>query len=65
MMTPEQRVTKIRSIIRNVEKAMDNPYCDQLRILRIAFLEITQVVGAQNSGRRVAKKVSLTSEDVA
>lgn len=56
MLTPEERLGRIRSIIRKVELEMDRSLeCDQLSLLRSAFVEIIQVVGPQKSGvRKVA-----------
>jgi len=52
MLTPEERLNRIRSIIRRVESEMDSPVCDQLPLLRSAFVEIIQAVGPQCSGAR-------------
>jgi hypothetical protein len=60
MLTPEERLSRIRSIIRKVESEMDSPECDQLPLLRSAFVEIIQVVGPQKSG---ARKVAYERRD--
>ena len=55
MLTPEERLSQIRSIIRRVETKMDSPACDQLPLLRSAFVEIIQAAGPQCSGSRGVK----------
>ena len=55
-MKPEERLAKIRSIIRDAEKAMDSPWCDQLPLLRQAILEISIAAGPQMSGKSKRRK---------
>lgn len=51
-MKAEDRLTKIRSIIRETEDALDRIDCDQLPLLRQAFLDIIIAAGPQHSGRK-------------
>jgi len=51
-MNAEERLAKIRSVIRETEEALDKINCDQLSLLRSAFLEIILAAGPQGSGRR-------------
>jgi len=51
-MNAEDRLCKIRSIIHETENALDRINCDQLVVLRTAFLEIILATGPQRSGRR-------------
>lgn len=52
MMTAEERLIKIRSIIREAEEAFNRVDCNQLVVLRSAFLDIILAAGPQPSGRR-------------
>lgn len=52
-MTPEQRLSKIRSIIKSLERQMDlDPDIDQMPILREAVVQIVIALGPQISGKR-------------
>jgi len=55
-MDAEERLRRIRSIIRETEKQMDDPECDQLPLLRTAIVDIIMVVGPQKSGFRKPRK---------
>lgn len=54
MLNPDERLSRIRSIIRKVEFEMESVEVDQLFLLRSAFVEIIKVVGPQCSGKRKA-----------
>lgn len=51
-MTSEERLAKIRSVIREAEEAFNRVDCDQLVALRSAFLDIILAAGPQPSGRK-------------
>ena len=51
-MEDSDRVRMVRSIIRKTETAMDDVDCNQLSLLRDAFVEIIQCIGPQKSGVR-------------
>lgn len=51
-MDAEDRLKKIRSIIRETERNLELPACDQLSLLRSAFVAIIQAAGPQSSGSR-------------
>ena len=56
-MIAEDRLRRIRSIIRETERQMDDdPNCDQLPLLRIAFMDIIMAVGPQKSGNRLPRE---------
>lgn len=52
MLNSDERLSRIRSIIRKVEFEMESIEVDQLFLLRSAFVEIIRVVGPQCSGKR-------------
>jgi hypothetical protein len=55
-MDAEERLRRIRSIIRETEKKMDDPNCDQLPLLRTALVEIIMAAGPQKSGTQKPRK---------
>ena len=67
MLTPEERLTRIRSIIRKVEDDMDRHVeCDsafQLVLFRTAFVAIIQAAGPQRSGKRLPNERRDTIEE--
>jgi hypothetical protein len=60
-LSPDKRLAKIRSIIREVEDAIDKSGCDQLSLFRSAFMDIILAAGPQPSGRKKKKCEAETS----
>jgi len=52
IITAEDRLRKIRSIIHFVEEKMQNPKCDQLSLLREAILDISMAAGPPMCGKK-------------
>lgn len=53
----EQRLSKIRSVIRRVEENYPSDIEEQLTLLRNSFVEIIMLTGAQNSGNKDKKRI--------
>ena len=51
-MEDSEKIRMVRSIIRKTETEMEDVDCNQLSLLRDAFVEIIQCIGPQKSGVR-------------
>lgn len=50
-LTSDERLNEIRSVIKETERQMDKLQCDQLPLLREAFMEIIRFVGPQGNAK--------------